>query len=381
MSKMKYLYIDDEYNPSLANNVQPIAERLMRTQQLQIDLQRISSFEEVVSELRTKLVNYDGLILDLQLNDKPNEEGKRFPSNAPTLAQHIRNEETNIKTSIPIILCSTNTKIKQIYSKDKTSHDLFDMNFVKEIRVDNQGKEANWDTIILRLYSLAEGYKLLHQYKGDFGEILRIDISNLDPRIFSRFEDSYHPTSEYAHYILNDLINIPGPLVSESLMAARIGIDLKDSDDWPQLLSRYFLDSKYTGVFSSGWNRWWMDKVLKTFETLTKQSLHFIDARERVNLLKKATDLSHLKHADLIPNCKSYRYWCLCKGFGKPMDPREGFKVNPSVEPQPWQDYEFISLEAMLERKGFENAQIVIHATDKERFKQEKENHLHANSL
>lgn len=372
---MKYLYIDDEYKPGSSDNVQAVADRLMLTDKIHVDLHAINSFEELTIELGILLKNYDGLILDLQLNDRPNEKNIRFPSNAPTLAQHIRNESTDRKIKhLPIILCSTNNKIKRLYTKDLTSHDLFDMSFVKEImQGDDKEKDIEWNSIIDRLYSLAEGYKLLEEYKGNLGQIWGIDIKDLDSRMFSRLAENNIPIHEYARYILKEFIYTTGPLVTEELLAARLGIDMANSEDWDKLINKHFIDAKYNGVFSSGWKRWWMHLIDQLFETLTKQPLQFINARERVNLLSGFSGLKKLKNSELIPKCKSYRYWTLCKGTKMPMDPREGFKINPIIEPNPWQEYEYISLYAMLERIGFDSDnQTLIHLSDRERYLAEK---------
>ena len=57
----------------------------------------------------------------------------------------------------------------------------------------------------------------------------------------------------------------------------------------------------------------------------------------------------------------------ICKGNNRPLDPREGFKIVMSREHKAWQEYDYISLEAILEREGFEDRNIKPHPSEKER--------------
>ena len=57
----------------------------------------------------------------------------------------------------------------------------------------------------------------------------------LDVRLANHFKNVKYPTHEYALFILRELIERPGPLISEELLSARLGIDRDNSPDWIKL--------------------------------------------------------------------------------------------------------------------------------------------------
>lgn len=370
MKIINYLYIDDYFNKNRINTLTSMVQRLEDGKLLKITPQSSSQFEKIINLLQTELNNYDGLIIDLKLNDEPNDKGEISQTNAAPIAQFIRDSASEGKMkNLPIVLCSTDENIKIFYKKDFTSHDLFDMRFLKVPK-----DQKIWNSIIQELYALAEGYYLLEEFKGDFAKILAIEPTTLDSRILSRFdEESEIPSHEYAKYILKEMIFINGPLIEESILAARLGIDIRNSQDWEELITKYFSEAKYRGVFSPGWTRWWAHIIYKQFENITNKPLQILDAKEKVLLLKEKTGLNKLTYPEPISKCSSYKYWTVCKGHNRPLDPREGFKVNTYSEPKPWQEYEYISLDAMLERVGFEEKEVQIHPLDKKRFELSKE--------
>ena len=48
----------------------------------------------------------------------------------------------------------------------------------------------------------------------------------------------------------------------------------------------------------------------------------------------------------------------------KPLDPIEGFKVYTRNEPKPWQEYEYISLEALLHPYSLQEKNIKPHPSE-----------------
>ena len=93
------------------------------------------------------------------------------------------------------------------------------------------------------------------------------DLYDLNAEIFARFdiENSNIPIHEYAQVILKDLIYVTGALIDESILASRLGVDIK-SKNWQEVKELFKL-AKYQGVFSDGWDRWWMFKINEIFKT------------------------------------------------------------------------------------------------------------------
>ena len=198
---------------------------------------------------------------------------------------------------------------------------------------------------------------------------------SLDSRIFSRFisVENNIPTHEYAQMILKDLIYAKGVLINEKYLASRLGIDKENSEDWEKVKER-FKEAEYNGVFSDGWDRWWMFKVDDIFEDISDTYLSYLDAKERVAILKEKLNLENLvsplpiESKDGSVKNHSYRYWTVCKALKRPMDASEGFRVYTRQEPKPWQEYEYVSLQALLDEESLLEKDIKIHGLDKEKY-------------
>jgi len=348
---IKYLYIDDESNETVNSFTSGLKDDNLSIEYKHVD--EINPKDFFIKNLK----DYDGLLLDLRTDEF--SENSNFTGSV--WGQHVRDLATDIKLDVkdvPIVLFSTDDKLRATYFKDLTSNNIFDRFLTKGNSPDNAK---------MKMISLANGYQKISKEKN-FDKLLEIDINNLDPRIFSRFEGGEDiPTHEYAQMILKDLIYAKGVLINEKYLAARLGIDKDNSEDWNKV-KEIFAPSMYKGVFSDGWERWWMFAVDKLFNERAETFLTYLDAKERVAILKEKLNLKNLIFPDPIDKNESYDYWAVCKALKKPLDPNEAFKVYTRSEPKPWQEYEYISLSAWLEKSPrIEEKNIVIHPADKEK--------------
>lgn len=353
----KYLYIDDAEKHIREPYSQKLSNDYIKVDTIHVSEVELGDTEKFIEYVK----EYDGLLLDLRLDETASEDTKKIkvPFTATVYAQHLRTLVTNgnIDKDIPIVLFSTDDKLKKVYSVDLTSQDLFDR-YIEKTRIPKNA--------ILKLLSLATGYKTINKEK-DIKKLLGLaTLDELDERIFARYdEDISIPTHEYAQTILKDLIYSSGVLINELLLASRFGIDIEKSADWKHL-KEYFKDTKYNGVFSDGWNRWWMHSIDNKFYDKTETYLSYLDANERVDILKKITGLENLTVSEPIEENHSNRFWTYCKVLEKPLDPLEGFKINTPIEPKPWQEYDYCSLYAILTQKH-KSKGITIHPSDRER--------------
>lgn len=349
MSKFKYLYIDDENDQS----VTAIRDGFVDEGVIDIDVEQPMNFKEQIKDLSTKLEHYDGLILDFRLNQNMQLD---VAYNAPSIAQELRmavsEPEMNLK-SLPIILCSTDERMRATYDADKTSHDLFDYKFLK-------GDEPDWERFSKKLNSLANGYKWLNEKSRTIEDVLeREDIYNFDPRITEKFKDPDNKVIayDYAHFIIKELFNHPGALIKERLLASRLGVSIEDSgDDW-NTLKEHLSAFRFSGLFNDGWERWWMDKINSFFKEVSKgKRLTNLNAVQRVEVLKEFFSLKNLKEAEPIESCVSSIFWTICEETKLPLDPIEGFKVFQSDDLKPWQEPKYLSFYAIaiegIKRKG-----------------------------
>ena len=375
----KYLYIDDIKADATEQSIDtPISlARGLSVDGIEIEYKHVFEFEND-NFIKQKLSNYDGLLLDLRLDEYKDTNGKHSEFTATEFAQHIRTLVTKqeLNKDLPIVLFSTDEKLQQVYATDLSSHNLFDRYLTKVNTPDNASK---------KLYSLAQGYIQIDEYKElyrlkdgklDLDEFRKTYISKLlelenlfdiDSRIFSRFSENGEriPAHEYAQVILKDLIYVTGSLINEDILAARLGVDKNNSNDWERV-KVFFEPSKYKGVFSDGWNRWWMFEIDNLFESTMGTYLSYLDASQRVELLKEKLDLSELVVAEPIKLNTSTRYTTICKAYERPLDEMEGFRIYSSKEPKQWQEYEYASLEAFAVGKVDEK-KIKVHVDDRDR--------------
>lgn len=362
MNKASYIYIDDFAD----NSVMAIKDGLGDTETIGVDFFQVADFKNMISEFEGQLKKYDGIILDLRLDGNVEIDVKFTASG---LAQELRNRSAaneGIK-DVPIILCSTDKKIREYYNRDHTSHDLFDYRFVKDA-------SPNWEKIASKLQSLANGYEELKRFKGNLNEILSRDITSLDTRVLGKFIDneSEFPIHEYSQHFLKEVIRKPGPLIQEKLFASRLGIDIENSTDWSNLISKFFADEKYKGVFSDAWNRWWMDLIQIKFKSLTGKRLASLNAEQRVKAIIGATKLRSLISAKPIEKSVSTNFWTLCEHYKRPLDPLEGYRIHYTKDPKPWQDQMYLSFEAAAERRGLKQG-LKVHHDDFEKLEMAKQ--------
>lgn len=364
MNKANYIYIDD-FKDSAAD---AIIDGLNDTKALDIKLEPVTDFSNMISFFEKVLQDYDGILLDLRLDRNPQFNVK---FTATGLAQELRNRSAaneGIK-DVPIVLCSTEKNIREYYYRDNTAHDLFDYRFVKETGSDHE-------KIARKLQSLAMGYESLKNAKGNLDKILGRDSKTLDSRVLGKYIDSdskhMYPSHEYSQHLLKEVIGKPGPLIQEKLFAARFGIDIENSKEWSTLLKKFFSDEKYMGVFSDGWERWWMDLIEEKFKSLTGKRLASLNAEQRVQSLKDATKLNELVAAKPIEKAVSTNYWTLCEYYKQPLDPLEGFRIHYTKEPKPWQDQMYLSFEAASERRGIKEG-LKVHPEEIERLELAKQ--------
>lgn len=364
MSKPKYLYIDDENDAS----VDSIKDGFNDVGNIEVELyplQNTRNFEDLRNSLFT--LEFDGLILDLRLDgDGPNKVG----FSAPTLAQDLRTTQARKEIkSFPIILCSTLTNIRETYSVDKSSHDLFDYKFEKSATPD-------YDKFSQKLYSLAKWYEWLNKENKAINVVLnRESLKDIDSRIYEKFliDETPFVANDYAKFIINQLFHHSGALIKERTLAARLGVDIEKSKDWDRL-KEIFSEACYNGLFSDGWKRWWSDILIKEFKKMS-DGLHLssLNAKQRVDILIKKTGLKDLIPAEPIELCVSTEFWTICEGHKKPLDPLEGLLVYEKSEIKPWQENKYISFHAAeVERIGRDRG-LIPHPSEEERIAEIKE--------
>lgn len=349
---IKYLYIDDSHEHVVEGQVSAL--NLNKSELEVIHRQPYGNWEAEHKYFTNDFSKeYDGLILDLRLDDEKNEKGVKAYYKGTSLAQELRTLSTEkaIKET-PIVLLSANEKI--IESLDTTGEDLFDIRIQKERLTGNIFIETRD-----RLIALGNAYKTISELKQKpqhsnwCFELLKVNEEDIDNRFVVKAEGLYgEPTHSLISFLIKSFLSSDGLLISERVIAARLGIDIVESEDWNKLLS-LFDKGSYKGILCGGWKRWWSHR----FEGICGQwfkdeEIRDLDAATRTEVLKRTTGLGRLESAAMMKYAQSSFYWTICRGSGRPIDPVDGLIIINQENLYPWQEKRYVSVEEALHRRN-----------------------------
>lgn len=339
---IKYAFYDDETNKGqgFANSFNNKKEGILTEYVIP------EHWEKVIESIKQKLndENYDGLILDLRLD---RELDNKYKGN--TLAQEVRNLATlgEIK-DCPIILYSGPDKLQGLYDIDDTSHNLFDAKFIKGDLGLRESKNAR---NILK--SLATGYLKIRE-DSRVSSILKIDNKQIDYRIKEKVESLQGKkvaTHEYARFILTYIIQSPGVLINENILAARLGVDVdRSADHWTEFKTQ-LKSIEYKGVFYEAYPRWWANSLISWWENIFDHGIDTIanlDANERISALNNKFNLQ-LIPAEKTTHSSSNYFWTICIKSLAPIAIEDGILANEeNLNTAPWLDDSYYSIDEAL---------------------------------
>lgn len=359
---INYLFIDDENSQTPESYID-----LLESQCRDLKIIRVKPCGNYDEEIQRVQENFEsskgsfGLILDLRLNQDANDQGITSNYRGSSLAQEIRTRMAEgALPRFPIALWSMDQFINESYRNDNTSHDLFDCVYVKDSEV-----RVAPNRVARELISLVTGYKSINEAKANkavnnpITAILGVDeqdIENLDPRILDELGHTLDESvSDCARFVVSELIMTEGVLIDELVLAAKMGVDIKESNDSWQVLVKNLESTKYKGAFSDGWNRWWFSKVESWWFSITNNfaSLKRTSAEDRVRFINEKLNLN-LVEAQPIVNAYSRNYDTICQVYQKPLDSSDGVRANcPNLKP--WQTPLYLSIQSVIERKHLPN--------------------------
>ncbi len=378
-----YLYLDDEpkaavnaYIRAVQTEVTGLTIRHAHPKPYHEEIDEIVSASKDASEIN----KLDGLILDLRLDllyqdDDTTQDKANY--RAATLAQEIRTRATEGDIPpFPIVLWSTNAKLRKSYDADDTSHNLFDL---KSVKADIE-EPAQARRVAKQLLSLVTGYARISRLRKSAStapfEYLGFSAEPvfLDSRIYANLVSSPEPlpAHEYARFIIRELLESAGPLVNEWILAARLGIDLEKSPGFQEVVEKLFSNAAYNGPFGEGWPNWWFALVEDAWRTLPNCPglLRSTPAEARVDLLKQVTGVTTIVAAAPALLSERATFWTICHATLRPLDPRDGYLIDKQPKYQ-WQDREYVSFSAILNKEA-ESKKIRIDALEQERYKRTK---------
>lgn len=210
------------------------------------------------SELAGKLFasSLDIVAIDFRLDENPDMVAPGHAYKGSALAQLLRDRAVDDPArDFPIVLVTAEVKMKTMYSRDRTAHDLFDKVYTKE-RVSGPQKAQTRKELL----ALCEGYKSLKAciLTGDRLTIFELPAAEREfvdhQELRSVLEEAEAPHIA-AGFILREVIDRTGLLLSDNEVAARLGLEPSGVDRFAPLLTKFGLH--YRGIFSQGWRRWW----------------------------------------------------------------------------------------------------------------------------
>lgn len=339
----KYLYIDD--------NTEQDANGLIKGLSKYIDIffrNPVGTWEDERNYFLDKdFKEFHGLILDLNLEEKKNPTTNKISYyKGSTLAQELRNlSKSKEMKEIPIVLLSANKNIDKYF--DQTNKDLFDLIIEKE-SLTNSDK---FNEISLKLDVIANAYTQLSEDK-EIEKILDSKLENEDIKFLSEvnYQLLNKPSHSISNFFIKEILEKNGILINEILLFARLGIDSKKSDqeDLLKLKNEILKKIKYTGIFSKGWDRYWMSKLYMFWETISEEkTLRSLTSEERVQILNEKYGLKLLPFQKDTKS-KSSKFWTACKGSNTFIDNIDGLLITGQEKIYPWQDKEYVCIEEAL---------------------------------
>jgi len=235
----------------------------------------------------------DLLLLDYRLDEKPVRDDKIAEYKAGPVAQQFRDSAIeDYKNDFPIFAVSHEENIR-LYDPDKTAHDLFDQIWFKNFFVDHPNDAVN------QMISFIEAYKEIidcFNTENILHKLLQInaeEVGFIDSHFFKDINKLKAPNLVSIN-IFKTFINRSWLLLDKDNLLARLGIhpDDKESTHFNEL-TRIITenDIEYSGIFGSGFQRWWANRLKGFFEGRYSVALGDLTSAERVEKISECTGL------------------------------------------------------------------------------------------
>lgn len=367
---IRYYYIDDD----------PIATIQETARGLSVDKDKLevlpyqhTKWDDQLDFLIKEQGNYHGLLLDWGLNRK-NEKGDEANFDVEALAQQLRKliiEKKGFGKDFPIVLCSAKYNFNTIFTRELSSHDLFDGVYEK----DEFHERKN--IVVEELIDYASSYQYLSksinpkEVVKTIQSILAIDnLDSVDYRVVDHLTNlivENKPIHEVARFLLNKVVRSTGILINDFVLASRLGVDIVTSKnaDWPKLLE-VLKSVKYCGAFSVAWSNWWMTKLDDWWNENFSEALGMLNASERVQRLNDKFRLN-LPTAAKTGKSKSDLFWVTCKVTNRPIAIEDAIIVVSPIDKAVWEEDQYFSIDCAVQQEAN-----LVHPLERERLKKYK---------
>jgi hypothetical protein len=272
--------IDDEERASviafaeLLNSAQP--EKLSITY---LPLDELAPLGFTLVEKRPSVV-----IMDYRLDETSSGLDSQNRYKGTALAQIIRDKiAQNMIPEFPIVLLSAEEKIRKHLAHNDANRDLFDYIFSKEDISENSEQAA------ILIVSLCDSFGILESTWLSISVEFLLKIDKSEAAVIN-FKSLSHALAtavtphNFITYFINNVIKREGLLFSREQVATVFGIRFDDFE----LIIPYLTDrrTRYTGIMSDAWERWWAYRAISAAEEVFKARYTNLTASERAALLE-----------------------------------------------------------------------------------------------
>ncbi|MCU1082921.1 hypothetical protein [Stenotrophomonas maltophilia] len=304
---MKGIYVDDQ-----PREARIISQRLM-SDGVSIDVMEPS---EDLLALATSIADArpDFVLLDYRLDQFiVSGSNTSVGYRAAPLAQQLRDRTDEPSTAeFPIVLISSEDKIRKLFRPEKTAHDLFDWKLIKT----KVGDAERSPSVIL---GLSRGYSHLKSLEGNFRDLSVFGLVE-EQEFLVDHQELQHALeqAEYVHvaarYLLTFVIKRQGILLDRRNLYARLGIS--SASEGIAEIEALFDAERYDGVFSECRDLWWTELFEARFREYFQVSTNMISASDRAARLSEKVGVLVTGAADTWDGSKGFypSFACACCG-------------------------------------------------------------------
>lgn len=232
----------------------------------------------------------DVVALDYRLDENQDDYNGENTYRAGGPAQLLREAVLDIPSSdFPIILISTEQKIRSLFRPDETAHDLFDEWYQKE----QLSNKDQINRISHEILALAVGYKrIVDNLDTKDKHLTLLDIGQdewdeIRPETLRISVGDVHIAHVLARILLRDVIKRTGILLPEHEIISRLGLS-PTGEGLPTVFEHIeATGGVYTGVFGSGWKRIWRHRFDHWFVDQFGKPSSSLTGLERANLISE----------------------------------------------------------------------------------------------
>lgn len=294
----------------------------------------LADLADVILASGFKVIAIDFRLDEIQIHDDKGNVTNRYK--ASVFAQHFRDRVlAEPDKDVPLVLVSQENFITEFYEPDLTAKDLFDLVISKN---DVNEDPAGWAKRIVCYIDAYEQIKVARDHDGTIKltSLLHTKQEETDALLLPHREFRELEKIKYPHQVASRLykllISRSGLLLSDEDLLSRLGVDTESAglEDLFQTLEQ--AHTKYTGIFSCGWSRWWWHRVDEWARNLLGDPLGSLNGNQRVTKLNEALAMQLSAAESRWTHLTEEYFWAACASCHKPTEPEHSvlaFDTHP----------------------------------------------------